>query len=168
VNQADEAEYREFVVARLDQWRRMAYLLCRNWHTADDLVAITIAKLYRRWRRARAVDNVDAYVRGILTNAWLDERRRPWRREDSAAQPPDTATAEVAYDGRLADRQMLHDLLASLGRRQRAVVVLRYFCDLSVEQTAEILGISTGTVKSQAARGLETLRSLAPHHTRQE
>ena len=58
MNQADEAEYREFVVARLDQWRRMAYLLCRNWHTADDLVAITIAKLYRRWRRARAVDKI--------------------------------------------------------------------------------------------------------------
>ena len=65
----------------------------------------------------------------------------------------------------MADRRALLDLLSSLGARQRAVVVLRYYCDLSVEQTAEILGISTGTVKSQAARGLETLRSLAPDRT---
>jgi len=162
VKPADEDEYREFVVARLEPWRRMAYLLCRDWHAADDIVAITIGKLYRQWRRVRAADNVDAYARGVLTHAWLDERRRPWRREDSTAEPPDVAAPEAGHDGRLDDRLVLHDLLASLGARQRAVVVLRYFCDLSVEQVAEILAISTGTVKSQAARGLETLRSLAP------
>ncbi|HEU4424599.1 MAG TPA: SigE family RNA polymerase sigma factor [Pilimelia sp.] len=165
MNRADEDDYREFVKARLEPWRRMAYLLCRDWHAADDLVAITIGKLYRHWRKARAAENVDAYARGVLTHAWLDEMRRPWRREDATAAPPDTATVEVGIDGRVADREALHGLLLSLGARQRAVVVLRYYCDLSVEQTAEILGISTGTVKSQAARGLETLRSLAPDHT---
>jgi RNA polymerase sigma-70 factor (sigma-E family) len=164
VQRAEENDYREFVAARLESLRRTAYLLCRNWHTADDLVSITIGKLYRHWRRVRAAENVDAYARGVLTHAWLDERRRPWRREDATAVLPDAA-AGASLEGRLADREELLDLLASLGKRQRAVVVLRFYCDLSVEQTAEILGISTGTVKSQAARGLETLRSLALNHT---
>jgi RNA polymerase sigma-70 factor (sigma-E family) len=163
VKRSDDDDYREFVAARLEPLRRTAYLLCRDWHTADDLVSITLGKLYRHWRRVRAADNVDAYARGVLTHAWLDERRRPWRREAATAVVPDVASA--GPEGRLTDREALHDLLASLGARQRAVVVLRFYCDLSVEQTAEILGISTGTVKSQAARGLETLRSLALNHT---
>ena len=165
MKRSEEAAYREYVTARMDGLRRTAYLLCRDWHTADDLVSITIGKLYRHWARVSRAENVDAYARGVLTHAWLDERRRPWRREDPAAALPDGAAAGRSAEGRLADREALLDLLASLGARQRAVVVLRYYCDLSVEQTAEILGISTGTVKSQAARGLETLRSLALNHT---
>ena len=67
---ADEQEYREFVATRIEPFRRTAYLLCRDWHTADDLVSITIGKLYRHWHRVRATDNVDAYARGVLTHAW--------------------------------------------------------------------------------------------------
>jgi RNA polymerase sigma-70 factor (sigma-E family) len=161
MRRADEEEYREFVVARLEPLRRTAYLLCRNWHTADDLVAITLGRLYRHWRRIRRAENLDAYARRVLTHAWLDECRRPWRREETSAGPPDVASAAPAADGATADRMALQDLLLALGPRQRAVVVLRFYCDLSVEQTAEILGISAGTVKSQAARGLERLRVLA-------
>ncbi|WP_311768075.1 sigma factor [Micromonospora globispora] len=91
MNRADEDEYRQFVAARLQPLRRTAYLLCRDWHTADDLVSITIGKLYRHWRRVRAAENVDAYVRGVLTHAWLDERRRPWRRERSTDELPEQA-----------------------------------------------------------------------------
>jgi RNA polymerase sigma-70 factor (sigma-E family) len=157
---ADEHQYREFVAARMEPLRRTAYLLCRDWHTADDLVAITIGKLYRHWRRVRAADNPDAYVRGVLTHAWLDERRRPWRRETPAATLPDQPDHRPG--GTLVgDRLMLLDLLARLAPRQRAVVVLRFYCDLSVEETADILRIREGTVKSQAARGLQTLRLLA-------
>ncbi|MFJ8578965.1 SigE family RNA polymerase sigma factor [Micromonospora sp. NPDC093277] len=159
MNRADEDEYRQFVVARLEALRRTAYLLCRDWHTADDLVSITIGKLYRHWRRVRAAENVDAYVRGMLTNAWLDEQRRPWRREWATDEVPDHADI-VLPEPSLADREMLLDLLGQLPPRRRAVLVLRFYCDLSVEETADTLGISSGTVKSQAARGLETLRLL--------
>ena len=162
---ADEREYREFVAARMEPLRRTAYLLCRNWHTADDLVSITIGKLYRHWRRVRAADNVDAYVRGVLTHAWLDELRRPWRREAPAAVLPDRPDSWPGAS-RVGDRLLLLDLLAQLPARRRAVVVLRFYCDLSVEETADILRISTGTVKSQAARGLQALRLLAEEGTR--
>ncbi|MEU6072358.1 SigE family RNA polymerase sigma factor [Micromonospora sp. NPDC047074] len=161
MNRADEDEYRQFVSARLEPLRITAYLLCRDWHTADDLVSITIGKLYRHWRRVRRVEHVDAYVRGMLTNAWLDERRRPWRRERSTDELPDRAEPNVP-EVVLADRELLLDLLAQLPPRRRAVVVLRFYCDLSVEETARALGISEGTVKSQAARGLESLRALVP------
>ncbi|MFG1778679.1 SigE family RNA polymerase sigma factor [Micromonospora sp. NPDC049048] len=156
---ADEDEYRQFVEARLEHLRRTAYLLCRDWHTADDLVSITLGKLYRAWIRVRAAENVDAYVRQVLTRAWLDERRRPWRRERSTDEVPDDAAPDTAPD--LADRELLLDLLGKLPERRRAVVVLRFYCDLSVEETAQILGVTTGTVKSQAARALESLRLLA-------
>jgi RNA polymerase sigma-70 factor (sigma-E family) len=160
VNRADEEEYRQFVAARLESLRRTAYLLCRDWHTADDLVAIAIGKLYRHWRRVRAADNVDAYARGVLTNAWLDEWRRPWRREKATGDLPDQVDVEFPQAA-LVERQALLDLLQQLPPRRRAVLVLRFYCDLSVEETAQVLGISSGTVKSQAARGLDTMRALA-------
>lgn len=156
----DEQRYREFVVARLDRLRRTAYLLCRDWHTADDLVSITLSKLYRHWARAAAADSLDAYVRGILTHAWLDELRRPWRREEATAELPDRPHVDPGT-GALPDRSALAALLTALPRRQRAVVVLRFYCDLSVTETAEILGVSEGTVKSQSARGLVLLRAAA-------
>ncbi|MEV4821790.1 SigE family RNA polymerase sigma factor [Micromonospora sp. NPDC049274] len=160
MNRADEDDYRQFVSARLEPLRITAYLLCRDWHTADDLVSITIGKLYQHWRRVRTMEHVDAYVRGMLTNAWLDERRRPWRREKVTDELPEQADVALPQAA-LADRELLLDLLAQLSPRRRAVVVLRFYCDLSVEETARALGISTGTVKSQAARGLESLRTLA-------
>ncbi len=150
----DEAAYRDFVVARMESLRRTAYLLCRNWHTADDLVSETLVKLYRHWLRLQYVGNQDAYVRRILIRSWLDERRRPWRRETSTATVPEVSAPR-------AEAADTHDLLALLGRlppKKRAVLVLRFYCDLSVEQTAEIVGCSEGTVKSQTARGLEMLR----------
>ncbi|MEU4378809.1 SigE family RNA polymerase sigma factor [Micromonospora echinofusca] len=159
MRRADEDEYRQFVGARLDHLRRTAYLLCRDWHTADDLVSITLGKLYRAWPRVRAAENVDAYVRRVLTRVWLDERRRPWRRERSTDEVPDGAAPDSEPD--LADRELLLELLGKLPERRRAVVVLRFYCDLSVEDTAQILGVTTGTVKSQAARALESLRLLA-------
>jgi RNA polymerase sigma-70 factor (sigma-E family) len=160
MRQAEEDEYREFVVARLDRWRRTAYLLCRDWHTADDLVSITLTRLYRTWTRVRRTENLDAYVRAMLTNAFLDEGRRPWRREEATTTPPDRPDASP-YPA-IVDRAELADLLTALPRRQRAVVVLRFYCDMSVAEVAQLLGVSEGTVKSQAARGLEILRAAAP------
>jgi RNA polymerase sigma-70 factor (sigma-E family) len=159
MNQDDEAAYRDYVAARLERLRRTAYLYCRDWHTADDLVGVTVGKLYQHWRRAQRADNLDAYVHGILAHAWLDERRRPWRRREHAVPEfPD----RPAHAGS-ADTGDLLRLLATLPPRRRACVVLRFYCDLSVDQTAATLGISPGTVKSQTARGLDTLRALATH-----
>ena len=148
----EEAAFREYVVARLDGLRRTAFLLCHDWHTADDLVATALDRLYRKWGQA---DNVDAYVRRILLNAWLDERRRPWRRETATGELPDRA----APDAGGPDEAGLLALLRRQPPRQRAVLVLRFYCDLSVEETAEILGLPVGTVKSQTSRGLDALRS---------
>ncbi len=153
---ADVAGYREYVAGRMDQLRRTAYLLCGDWHTADDLVSTALVKLLRHWRRVSAMENVDGYLRRVLLRAWLDERRRPWRREHARAVVPDSA-ARPGYD--VADRMAVLDLLNELPARRRAVLVLRFFCDLSVEETAEALGCATGTVKSQTARALEALRT---------
>lgn len=153
---AEEAAFREFVAARMERLRRTAFLYCRDWHTADDLVSTTLVKLYQHWPRAQQARSLDAYVYGILAHAWLDERRRPWRRETSVADLPD-----IGLPGPTGGEADVLALLARLPRGRRACVVLRVYCDLSVEQTAEILGISTGTVKSQTTRGLEMLRGPA-------
>ena len=158
MRRSEEDEFRSFVAVRMDRWRRAAYLLCHDWHMADDLVAIVVGKLYRHWRRVSGADNPEAYAQRVLTTAWLDERRRPWRREHPADVLPDPGRSEP---DRAGDRDRLVRLLSGLGPRQRAVVVLRFYLDHSVEETAELLGISVGTVKSQSARGLEALRALA-------
>ena len=152
----EEAAFREYVVARMERLRRTAYLYCRDWHTADDLVSTTLVKLHQCWSRAQQANSLDAYVYGILAHAWLDEQRRPWRREQSVAELPDHMVPGPTEGG--AD---MLALLATLPPGRRACLVLRYYCDLSVEQTAEILGLSPGTVKSQSARGLQMLRGPA-------
>ncbi|TDV46122.1 SigE family RNA polymerase sigma factor [Actinophytocola oryzae] len=159
MKRSEEHAYREYVTDRMEVMRRTAYLLCRDWHTADDLVSITIAKLYRHWSRVGGAASLDAYVRKALLRTWLDEKRRPsHRREQVAGELPELPTAE---EFAVVDRAQLLDLLDGLPPRRRAAVVLRLYLDLSVEETAEILGCSTGTVKSQTARGLDTLRAKA-------
>jgi RNA polymerase sigma-70 factor (sigma-E family) len=162
VRAADEEAYREYVVARMDRLRRAAYLLCQDWHLADDLVSVTIDKLYRNWWRARAATSLDAYVQRILTNVWLDETRRPWRREILTERLPEHPARHTED---VDDRLPMVALLATLTPRRRAAVVLRFYCDLSVEETADVLGCSPGTVKSLTARALHSLnRRLTARH----
>ena len=150
-----EQAYRDYVAGNLDRLRRTAYLLCGDWHLADDLTSTVLVKLLRHWKRASRMDHIDAYVRRMLMSAWLDERRRPWRRESFTDRLPDRPAASADSDQRLD----VLSLLAGLPPRRRAVLVLRYFCDLSVEEVAEAMGCSEGTVKSQTARALESLRA---------
>jgi RNA polymerase sigma-70 factor (sigma-E family) len=156
LSRVDDQEFHDFVAQRMERWRRSAFLMCQDWHTADDLVSIAIAKIYRHWREVRKADNPEAYAQKILTRAWLSERRRPWRRERSAELLPDRP---VAATDQIVDRDALATLLRALGPRQRAVLILRFYFDYSVEQTAEILQVTVGTVKSQTARGLNALRT---------
>lgn len=130
----------------------------------------TFTKLYLAWNRVSRREVLDGYTRRTLVRTFLDERRRGWFRREHVAPPRpgvDSSTArdrEGTADGsrRLGpeDRLVLLDALASVPPRQRAVLVLRYWEDLSIEETATVLRCSTGTVKSQAARGLATLRAV--------
>jgi RNA polymerase sigma-70 factor (sigma-E family) len=152
-----DQDYVEFVEAVSGSLRRTAYLVCGDWHRADDVVQDAFYKLYLSWAKVDRSGNPLAYARRVVVNAALDSGRRPWRREVPTDQPPDHASySDAARDH--ADRDELQVALAQLGPRQRACVVLRFYEDLSIEQTAEILDCSPGTVKSQTARGLESLR----------
>jgi RNA polymerase sigma-70 factor (sigma-E family) len=151
-----DAEYTEYVSARLESLRRLAHLLCGDPHRADDLVQQAITKLYLRWRKLADVVNLDQYLRTILLREFIDERRRSWAKVRLVAEAPDAAAR--AEDP--AVRLDLRAALLRLPKRQRAVVVLRFLNDLSVDDTAQALGCSVGTVKSQTSEGLAKLRDL--------
>ena len=150
-----DADYSEYVEYRLPALRRLALLLCQDRHRADDLVQQAIIRVYVRWAKASAADNTDAYVNAILVREFLHERRSGWTRRVSVTdQLPEAPILTADRDG-LMDLQAA---VAALPPGQRAVLVLRYYCDLNVDRTAAALGCSTGTVKSQTAKALAALR----------
>ena len=157
-----DADFTEYARARAPWLRKVAYLLCGDWHRADDLVQASMLKLYTSWHRAGQVENVDGYARRTLINVFLTEQRGPWwQRVINHAREPDPEMLADAHSAAALDLDAALDLraaLAALPPKQRAAVVLRYYCDLPVDQAAEILGCSSGTVKSQTSRGLRTLR----------
>jgi RNA polymerase sigma-70 factor (sigma-E family) len=151
-----EQEYVEFTAARLPAMRKLAYLLCGDRHRAEDLVQQTFVKLYTSWRRARAVEHLDSYVRAMVVRAFLNERRRPWA---TRVQLTDSVPEQVAgNEPDVESRAVLRAALNRLPPRQRAVLVLRFLCDLPIADVAELLGCSSGTVKSQTSHGLAALR----------
>jgi RNA polymerase sigma-70 factor (sigma-E family) len=162
VRDEDRIAYRDFVAARTAHLRRVAFLVCGDWHTAEDAVSTALAKLYVTWHRIRDIGRVDAYARTMVIRAVMDEHRRPWRRE-YARDIQDTVD-DIVPDRTAAvdDKVVLRLALSRLPKGRRAVLVLRFYEGLSVEETAEALGLSTGTVKSQTARGLSALRDLLP------
>lgn len=134
--------------------RGTAYLMCGDWHSADDVVQDALVRVYERWHRIRP-DAATSYARRVITTAAIDRARRPWRREvssDILPEPDVVGAVETPYD--------VVGALAQLPPRQRAVLVLRFFHDLDVAETARLLGISQGTVKSTTSRGLDSLRLL--------
>jgi RNA polymerase sigma-70 factor (sigma-E family) len=157
-DRAGDEEFVAFVARSQYQLLRVAYLVCGDWHRAEDVVQIALAKVYVRWGRIREVPGPWPYARRAVVNAAVDEGRRPWRREQLGHEPGEgTRAAAAVPQGPGMDDEILV-ALSALPKRQRAVVVLRYVEDLDVEAVATLLGISPGTVKSQAARGLATLR----------
>lgn len=152
-----DAEFTEYVTARAPWLRKVAYLLCGDWHRADDLVQAAITKLYTNWHRASRAWNLDGYARTTLVNTFLAEQRTRWRRSVVLQETQDGAAApETDLDAALD----LRAALAALPPRQRATVVLRYYCDLSVDDVARSMGCSPGNVKSQTARGIDALRRI--------
>jgi RNA polymerase sigma-70 factor (sigma-E family) len=152
-----DADFAAYMAARQPSLLRTAYLLTGDRHTAEDLTQTAFAKLYLSWDRVQRRELVDGYVRRILVNEHTSLWRRAWKRnEHSTDTLPDQAFVDVHHDG---VNEALWEFMQTLPRKQRAVVVLRYYEDLSEAETAQVLGISVGTVKSQASRALAALRS---------
>jgi RNA polymerase sigma-70 factor (sigma-E family) len=147
--------YDEYVAARWSALYRTAYLLTANHADAEDLVQAALVKAYLSWSKVAAASSPDAYVRRILTNTFLSSRR-PLRvsRERLVDQPPEVAAGSSTSE----DHLTLWPHVVDLPPRQRAVVVLRYYEDLSEQQIADALGCSAGTVKSTASDALKALR----------
>ena len=150
--------FEEYFRTRRDAVRRTAYLLCGDWHRADDHAQAVFVALHRHWRRIRDKSALDAWMRRALVRPVVDESRRPWRRERSTAEPDDRRAVPAAADA-VATRHVLVDGLRSVPPRQRAVLVLRFLEGLDVAAAAAALGCSEGTVKSQTAAGLAALRA---------
>ncbi|MFD7654968.1 SigE family RNA polymerase sigma factor [Actinosynnema sp. NPDC059797] len=159
MDQRDEQEFAEYFAARREAVRRTAFLLCGDWHRADDFAQTAFVALHRRWRKVRDKGALDAYVRRSLVRAVIDESRRPWRRERFVDQVPEAPSGDGEVADSVATREALVAGLKRVPPRQRAVLVLRFLEGLDVAAAAEALGCSEGTVKSQTSRGLEALRA---------
>jgi RNA polymerase sigma-70 factor (sigma-E family) len=151
-----DAEFAEYFAARSGAMRGTAYLLCGDWHRAEDLVQVTFTKLYLAWRKVARHEVLDAYTRQILVRTFISDTRRGRYSRERFGDGGIDAAAQAS--GSTEDRLVVLAALEHVPPRQRAVIVLRYWEDLSVEETARALKCTTGTVKSQAARGLQTLR----------
>jgi RNA polymerase sigma-70 factor (sigma-E family) len=154
VTSADE--FTEFATIASPRLRRTAFLLCGDWHTAEDLAQTTLAKMFVSWRRVSQFDAVHAYATRTLVNSYLAGQRRKRAAELLLSRLPERTTPPPEPELRL----VVLDALATLPAKARAVVVLRYWEDLSVEQVADLLGCSPGNVKSQSARSLDKLRAV--------
>ena len=149
-----------FVVARQRELVRLGWALTGDRQLGEDLVQTALLRLWPHWSRVAASGEPFAYTQRIMINLWTSwRRRRRWQTERLDASPPDPTGGDVSIEAQA--RVSLDAWLARLPRRQRAVVVLRFVCDLDVADVADRLGCSTGTVKSQTAKALQTLRVSA-------
>lgn len=148
--QNERAAFESFVAARAKSMLRAALLLTHDHHLAEDLLQTALSKTWQSWTRIRG--EPEAYVRGVLFNTYAKWWRRRWNAELPTAELPESESTppETTHELRAA--------IARLPRRQRAVVVLRYYEDLTEAETARVLNCSVGTVKSQASRALAKLR----------
>jgi RNA polymerase sigma-70 factor (sigma-E family) len=156
----DDEEFSTFVRSSSAELQRMAWLLTGDWSAAQDLVQSSLIKTWLRWRMVRRRDAPEAYVRRVMMSTFLGWRRRRWVGEMALGWLPEEADhGDVATD--VAQHEAVLAALRRLPKQQRAVIVLRYYADLSEQATAEALRCSVGTVKSHASRALTTLRSNA-------
>jgi len=159
--EAKDAEFTAYLHARQPSLLRTAYLLTGDRHQAEDVLQTSLAKLYLAWDKVRDRDSVDAYMRRIMLNENNSLWRRGWNKREFATDViPDGDPHHDAYDdGRSV---ALWQVVQSLPPKARAVVVLRYYEQLSEAETADVLGISTGTVKSQCSRAIAAMRDRVP------
>jgi RNA polymerase sigma-70 factor (sigma-E family) len=161
VHETSETEFAEFFSATWPRLYRTALAMTGDVGQAEDALQSAYAKAYASWGRIRGADHPEAYVRRMAVNEVLGVRRRGWWRSERAhttPAPPEPSPAGRAPTDRFADRDEMWTALLALPPRQRAVLVLRYYEDLSEQQIAAALGCSVGTVKSQASAALTSLR----------
>ena len=158
MRERDEQSFVDFATGAARSLRRTAYLITGDWHRADDVVQNALVKLYVAWPRLTKSVRSRRTPGARLSTCAIDEGRRPWRREHADDEAGRSRARSHDRMGEVDDRMVIVAALAELPPRQRATVVLRYYDELSVEETAEVLGCTTGTVKSQTARGLDALR----------
>jgi RNA polymerase sigma-70 factor, ECF subfamily len=149
-------QFREFVAARSAALLRTAYLLTGDWATAEDLLQTALTKTYLAWRRLGTIDAVEPYARRVLVTTATSWWRRRSNQERPTGALPDSGGPDGADER--AERDLMWRFVCTLPVRQRAVLVLRFYEDMTETETARLLGISVGTVKSQGARALATLR----------
>jgi len=151
-----DEDFAEFVGARWGSLYRLAYLLTASPTGAEDLLQTTLEKAYVNWSRIGQTEYAEAYVRRMLANTLVSSRRRKWHGELPWSDPPETAGDSVELP--LLDRHLFWPLVCALPTRQRAVIVLRYYEDLTEAQIADVLGCAPGTVKSQSSAAIVALR----------
>ena len=159
----DSEAFTAFVLAGQPRLRRTAYLMCGDWDLASDYVQDALIRVYRHWPRLRSDAEAHAYARKTVVSVVIDAKRKR-----SSTEVPVDSVAETSRDDattRSADRDLSTRCLAQVPARQRACLVLRHYDDLSVSEVAAVLGCSEGTVKSQTARGLETLQAVFARET---
>jgi RNA polymerase sigma-70 factor (sigma-E family) len=156
VNDADREGFEQLIATRSQALLRSAYLMTGDAHLAEDLLQTALAKMIPRWSRLRDPGAAEAYLRRVMTTTYLKWWRRRWRNEVPSETLPDAPLGDVYAD--VDVRDALRRALATLTARQRAIVVLRFYEDLSEERVAELLGCSPGTVKSTSSRALAKLR----------
>lgn len=154
----DDEEFTAFVRPRLPRLRRAAYLLCGDWARGDDIVQRALTDAYVHWGRVRGAENPDAYLHTVLVHRFIDERRGRWSSVQLVEDPPPRLAPAPSPD--LDEALDVRVALSRLAPRQRAVLVLRFLCDMSVADTASALGCSEGTVKSQTSVALDAMRRL--------
>lgn len=152
---AHDEEFIEYAQAQTGRLRNLAYLMCADWHQAQDLTQQTLVKVYLAWPRIRSRDSVDAYARQVMLRELLTEKRRRRSTERSVANVPDRPSAPDQADLRLT----LIGAIGQLPPKRRAVIVLRYWEDNSVETVAKIMRMTPSAVKSLTARALQDLRT---------
>jgi RNA polymerase sigma-70 factor (sigma-E family) len=157
--QSDERDFHDFVVAHSTSLARLARLLVADPDDADDLVQTSLLRAWRVWRRVRQTDAPYAYVRKIMVNAAVSGWKRRWRNELATDPLPGLPGDDESQ--RVVDQDYLIRAVRSLPSRQRAAVVLRYFCDLDDAGSADVLGCNVSTVRSQISRALTHLRVAA-------
>lgn len=157
----NDDRFREFVLARSRALHRTAYLLTGNWETARDLVQTALARAWPRWNRSAWPELPELYVRRIMVTTYATWWRRRWRAEVPTGELPERPDDTDIY-ARVDMYTSVRTALALLPRKQRAIVVLRYFDDLTEADVARLLGCTIGTVKSQTAKAFAKLRR-SPH-----
>ena len=151
-----EQDFAQFVGARWASLYRLAYLLTASPTGSEDLLQTTLEKAYVNWSRIVRMEHPEAYVRRMLANTFVSSRRRAWIGEQPWAELPESGWDSVEVP--VVDRSLLWPLVCALPDRQRAVIVLRYYEDLTEAQIADVLGCARGTVKSQSSAAVAALR----------